>query len=312
LGAPSQAVSIFDENTPKPAQVSPAVLKRNGNVAPTSGRVEYAPERVDHILQALKPLEDIPLTPGHVDIPLHASKRDGHTPPTSGRVGYAPEHVEHVVQAPEPLEIVPLTQEHVDNAPHALKHVPQVQHASNSAYTSIYTTSTPLSTSQVDADAQECVMHDTQAQEPADDALDCVPHERDGSFSTHTLPPTYDHTLEPFQADDDTQERLEHVPQGSEHTQHAPSYARYVGHIPNCDGDVSMDEPVRGTPYASDARSSSASASDSRLPSASAPATSSLFRNAFGRMTSYATRSRPASAPDRVMSHDVARLIVPT
>jgi len=51
---------------------------------------------------------------------------------------------------------------------------------------------------------------------------------------------------------------------------------------------------VRGTPYAS----------DDRLPSA--PATSSLFRNAFGRMTSYATRSRPASAPDRMMSRDVA------
>ena len=50
---------------------------------------------------------------------------------------------------------------------------------------------------------------------------------------------------------------------------------------------------VRGTPYASDARPSSASA----------PATSALFRNAFGRMTSYATCSR---------SHDVARLIVPT
>jgi len=63
---------------------------------------------------------------------------------------------------------------------------------------------------------------------------------------------------------------------------------------------------VRGTPSASDTRSSSASASDSRLPSASAPATSSLFRNAFGRMTSYATRSRPASAPDRMMSRDVA------
>ena len=59
---------------------------------------------------------------------------------------------------------------------------------------------------------------------------------------------------------------------------------------------------VRGTPYASDDRPSSASASDSRLPSA--PATSSLFRNAFGRMTSYATRSRPASAPDRMMSQD--------
>ena len=52
---------------------------------------------------------------------------------------------------------------------------------------------------------------------------------------------------------------------------------------------------VRGTPYASNDRPSPASASDSRLPSA--PATSSLFRNAFGRMTSYATRSR---------SHDAA------
>jgi len=61
---------------------------------------------------------------------------------------------------------------------------------------------------------------------------------------------------------------------------------------------------VRGTPYASDDRPSSASASDSRLPSA--PATSSLFCNAFGRMTSYATRSRPASTPDRMMSRDVA------
>jgi len=49
---------------------------------------------------------------------------------------------------------------------------------------------------------------------------------------------------------------------------------------------------VRGTPYAS----------NSRLPSASAPApaTSSLFRNAFGCMTSYATRSRPASLPTRL------------
>jgi len=64
------------------------------------------------------------------------------------------------------------------------------------------------------------------------------------------------------------------------------------------------DVIVRGTPYAPDDRLSSASASDSRLPSA--PATSSLFRNAFGRMTSYATRSRPASAPDRMMSRDVA------
>jgi len=43
---------------------------------------------------------------------------------------------------------------------------------------------------------------------------------------------------------------------------------------------------VRGTPYASDSHPSSASASNSRLSSASAPATSSLFRNAFGRMTS--------------------------
>ena len=51
---------------------------------------------------------------------------------------------------------------------------------------------------------------------------------------------------------------------------------------------------VRGT--------SSASASDSHVPPA--PATSSLFRNAFGRMTSYATRSRPPSAPDRMMSQD--------
>ena len=55
---------------------------------------------------------------------------------------------------------------------------------------------------------------------------------------------------------------------------------------------------VRGTPSASDSRPSSASAS--------APATSTLFRNAFGRMTSYATRSRPASTPDRIMSRDVA------
>jgi len=46
---------------------------------------------------------------------------------------------------------------------------------------------------------------------------------------------------------------------------------------------------VRGTPYTSDSRPSSAS--DSRLSSASTPATSSLFRNAFGRMTLYATRS---------------------
>jgi len=61
---------------------------------------------------------------------------------------------------------------------------------------------------------------------------------------------------------------------------------------------------VRGTPYASDSRLSSVSASDSGLSSASAPATSSLFRNAFGRMTSYATRSWPASAPDRMMSQD--------
>jgi len=55
-------------------------------------------------------------------------------------------------------------------------------------------------------------------------------------------------------------------------------------------------ESVRGTPYASDAHS----------PSTPAPATSSLFRNAFGRMMSYATRSRPASAPDRMVSRDVA------
>ena len=52
-------------------------------------------------------------------------------------------------------------------------------------------------------------------------------------------------------------------------------------------------EAVRGTPSASDSRPSSASASDSRPSSAStsAPATLALFRNAFGRMTSYATRS---------------------
>ena len=68
--------------------------------------------------------------------------------------------------------------------------------------------------------------------------------------------------------------------------------------------EARLMELVRGTPYASDDRPSSASASDSRLPSA--PATSSLFRNVFGRMTSYATRSRPASAPDRMMSRDVA------
>ena len=68
----------------------------------------------------------------------------------------------------------------------------------------------------------------------------------------------------------------------------------------------SDSDPVRGTPYASDSGPSSASASDSGLSSASAPATSSLFRNTFGRMTSYATRSRPASAPDRMMSRDVA------
>jgi len=65
---------------------------------------------------------------------------------------------------------------------------------------------------------------------------------------------------------------------------------------------------VRGTPYASDSRpssaSASASASDSGLSSASAPATSSLFRNTFGQMTSYATRSRPTSAPDRIMLQD--------
>jgi len=58
--------------------------------------------------------------------------------------------------------------------------------------------------------------------------------------------------------------------------------------------------PVRGTPYASGSHLPSASTS------APAPATSSLFRNAFGRMTSYATRSRSTSAPDRMMSCDVA------
>jgi len=57
---------------------------------------------------------------------------------------------------------------------------------------------------------------------------------------------------------------------------------------------------VRGTPYASDSRLPSASTSNSRLSSASAPATSPLFRNAFGRMTSYTTRSRPASLLTRL------------
>jgi len=85
----------------------------------------------------------------------------------------------------------------------------------------------------------------------------------------------------------------------------------YILHFDNKEGllccvNSPFGTPVRGIPYASDAHSSSASASDSRLPSASAPATSSLFRNAFGRMTSYATRSRPASAPDRMVSRDVA------
>jgi len=103
MGAPSQAISVFDEDAQKPSQVTPAVSKRDGNVVPTSGRVGYAPERVNHALRALEPLENVPLTPGHVDNALHASKRDGNVPPTSGRVGYAPEHVEHIVQTPEPL-----------------------------------------------------------------------------------------------------------------------------------------------------------------------------------------------------------------
>jgi len=64
------------------------------------------------------------------------------------------------------------------------------------------------------------------------------------------------------------------------------------------DMGIQATTTVRGTPSASDSRPSSASAS--------APATSALFCNAFGRMTSYATRSRPASAPDRMMSRDVA------
>ena len=64
----------------------------------------------------------------------------------------------------------------------------------------------------------------------------------------------------------------------------------HVSHLPQV-------ADVRGTPYASDSCPSSASTSDSHLSSASAPATSSLFRNAFGRMTSYATHSRPASLP---------------
>jgi len=53
-----------------------------------------------------------------------------------------------------------------------------------------------------------------------------------------------------------------------------------------------ISHTVRGTPYTS----------DSRLPSASAPTptTSSLFRNTFSRMTSYATRSQPASLPTRL------------
>ena len=83
----------------------------------------------------------------------------------------------------------------------------------------------------------------------------------------------------------------------SRHVEHAPWRVLHVrGQLP----------PVRGTPYASDSRPSSASTSDSCLPSTSAPATSSLFRNAFSQMTSYATRSRPPSAPDRMMSRDVA------
>jgi len=71
---------------------------------------------------------------------------------------------------------------------------------------------------------------------------------------------------------------------------------QYVHHFVEQASMLPLIVAVRGTPYASDAHSSSASA----------PATSSLFRNAFGRMTSYATRSRPASAPDHMVSRDVA------
>jgi len=100
LGAPSQAVSIFDEDTPKPAQLTSAVSKHDGRVVPTFGHIEYAPECVKHAPQALEPFKTVPLTPGHVDNASHALKRDGRILPTSGCVGYAPEHVEHVVQAP--------------------------------------------------------------------------------------------------------------------------------------------------------------------------------------------------------------------
>ena len=80
------------------------------------------------------------------------------------------------------------------------------------------------------------------------------------------------------------------------------AFARLKGSVTSAPVLISPDppKPVRGTPYASDSCPSSASASDSRLSSASAPATSSLFRNAFGCMTSYATRSRPASLPTRL------------
>jgi len=186
MGAPSQAVSIFDEDAPKPAQVTPAVSKRNGRVVPTSGHVGYAPERVEHAPQALETLKNVPLTPGHVNNALHASKRNRNVAPASGRVRYAPERVDHALQVSEPLGIALPTQEHVNNALPVSKHVPQVQHNSNSAFTPIYITSTTLPTSQVDADVQECLMHDTQAPEPADNALDRVTHERDCSFSTHT------------------------------------------------------------------------------------------------------------------------------
>jgi len=168
--------SPFSTKTPKLAQVTPAVSKRDEHVVPTSGRVGYAPEHVEHASQALEPLGNVPLTPGHVDNASHILKHDKRVPPTSGHVGYAPECVKHIPTPTEPLEIVPPTPGHVDNAPLVSKHVPQVQHNSNSAHTPFYTTLTPLSTSQVDADAQEHVMHNTQAPEPADDALDCVPH----------------------------------------------------------------------------------------------------------------------------------------
>ena len=56
---------------------------------------------------------------------------------------------------------------------------------------------------------------------------------------------------------------------------------KYLRYILSPKG-LSMDQAVRGTPYASDAHPSSASTPNSHLPSALAPATSSLFRNAFG------------------------------